>query len=440
MDWDFELTLGASERAALDAGKNLIYVSLPAGWAVEPLFRRLPAGGDSGMTDLFLVPEVSEGLELSHLLNHIEPLAPAHPVTALDRTTSLLKRKFLRSLVATPADALLLISGSALRHAQVSRITILWPELQITLGHSKTLDSLLAEHQNAQRLLITSNETAIADFVERHARRAPVARPLPPPEKIPGRLRYVVTSSAGRVAALHRCLDMTNPDSVLIWEPDRWRHSDWRELAADPAVTVGRNPGGEPVHLAVAADLPDTDVLKSLMTVADEVVVLVRPGQLTYLLQIVEKARPLKLPSEADRARDSAFRLRNAVRRQLASPNDLSFELSALEPLFYEHDPALIAAASLTTLRETLVKERESVPSWVRVYVSAGRRDSIRPADLVGVLLNSVGLHRGSVGRIDIRDTFTLVEVEATDADRAIKGLTGTTIRGRRVTARLDRK
>ncbi|MEE8250248.1 MAG: hypothetical protein V3R24_00775, partial [Gemmatimonadales bacterium] len=297
MDWDFELKLGASERAALDAGKNLIYVSLPAGWAVEPLFRHLPAGGDSGMTDLFLVPEASEGLELSHLLNHIEPLAPAHPVTALDRTTSLLKRKFLRSLVATPADALLLISGSALRHAQVSRITILWPELQITLGHSKTLDSLLAEHQNAQRLLITSNEAAIADFVERHARRAPVARPLPAPEKVSGRLRYAVTSSAGRVAALRHCLDMTNPDSVLIWEPDRWRHDDWRELAADPAVTVGRNPGGGPVHLAVAADLPDADVLRSLMTVADEVVALVRPRQLTYLLQIVEKARPLKLPS-----------------------------------------------------------------------------------------------------------------------------------------------
>jgi len=39
-----------------------------------------------------------------------------------------------------------------------------------------------------------------------------------------------------------------------------------------------------------------------------------------------------------------------------------------------------------------------------------------------------------------VRETFSMVEVAAGAADRAVRGLTGTTIRGRRVIARLDRE
>jgi hypothetical protein len=44
------------------------------------------------------------------------------------------------------------------------------------------------------------------------------------------------------------------------------------------------------------------------------------------------------------------------------------------------------------------------------------------------------------VGRVEIREGFSLVEVRAEDGDRAVRGLTGATIRGRRIAARPDRK
>jgi hypothetical protein len=47
---------------------------------------------------------------------------------------------------------------------------------------------------------------------------------------------------------------------------------------------------------------------------------------------------------------------------------------------------------------------------------------------------------KDAIGRIDVRETFSLVEVTAGTADRAVRGLTGTTIRGRRVVARLERE
>ena len=78
--------------------------------------------------------------------------------------------------------------------------------------------------------------------------------------------------------------------------------------------------------------------------------------------------------------------------------------------------------------------------AWVRVHVNAGRRDQLRPGDLVGALLNAVGLMKEDIGRIELREAFTLVDVRAEEAERAVRGLTGTTLRGRRIAARLDRR
>jgi len=71
--------------------------------------------------------------------------------------------------------------------------------------------------------------------------------------------------------------------------------------------------------------------------------------------------------------------------------------------------------------------------------VSAGRRERLRAGDLVGALLNAVGLAKDDVGRIEIREGFALVDVRADEAERAVRGLNGATLRGSRIVARLDR-
>ena len=42
------------------------------------------------------------------------------------------------------------------------------------------------------------------------------------------------------------------------------------------------------------------------------------------------------------------------------------------------------------------------------------------------------------MGRIEVRDLFCLVEIRADHAERAVKGLTGVTVKGRRIIARVD--
>jgi ATP-dependent RNA helicase DeaD len=80
-------------------------------------------------------------------------------------------------------------------------------------------------------------------------------------------------------------------------------------------------------------------------------------------------------------------------------------------------------------------------PEWetTRIYVGAGRRDRVRPSDLVGAIANEVGVGGEAVGAIQISETHSLVEIPAEIADDIIEALRATTIKGRRVVVRRDR-
>ncbi|GIF14911.1 DEAD/DEAH box helicase [Actinoplanes teichomyceticus] len=74
-----------------------------------------------------------------------------------------------------------------------------------------------------------------------------------------------------------------------------------------------------------------------------------------------------------------------------------------------------------------------------RVFVGLGRRAGLRPQDLVGAIAGEAGLPARDVGAIQITDRFALVEVPEAEADRVIRALSHSTIRGRRPTVRRDR-
>jgi hypothetical protein len=131
--------------------------------------------------------------------------------------------------------------------------------------------------------------------------------------------------------------------------------------------------------------------------------------------------------------------LRRDLRERLDAGPPLP-ELLALDPLFEEYDPAVVAAALLARGTVPSTATPADATAWVRVHVNAGRRDQLRPGDLVGALLHAVGLVKEDIGRIELREGFTLVDVRAEEAERAVRGLTGTTLRGRRIVARLDRR
>ena len=74
-----------------------------------------------------------------------------------------------------------------------------------------------------------------------------------------------------------------------------------------------------------------------------------------------------------------------------------------------------------------------------RLWVGAGRKAGVRPADLVGAIANESGIDARTIGAIDITDRFSIVEVPEDAADDVIAALSNSTIKGKRVQIRRDR-
>jgi hypothetical protein len=118
-----------------------------------------------------------------------------------------------------------------------------------------------------------------------------------------------------------------------------------------------------------------------------------------------------------------------------------------LAPLFERFDPAEVAGALLALLGEEGRGTGDGVASSpaagaatsVRVFVNVGTKDRASAKDLVGALIKEVKITKADIGRIDVRETFSVVDVAAGVADRVVRELSGVTIRGRRAMARLDR-
>jgi len=197
---------------------------------------------------------------------------------------------------------------------------------------------------------------------------------------------------------------------------------------------------GETPDAVVAAALPTRDELRLLAAIAQPTV-LALASQLPYLRSIATLT-PLALPSPADRAQDRNAQLRAQISARLRQ-GDVDAELGVLAPLFEDHAPAMVAAALLAISRQpSAVSEPVSQPQqdgWTRIFVSVGRKDHASAKDLVGALIKEAGLQKGQIGKIDVRETFSLVDIAAPAVDQAVRRLTGVAIRGRRVAARPDR-
>ncbi|MDI1461635.1 DEAD/DEAH box helicase [Catellatospora sp. KI3] len=75
----------------------------------------------------------------------------------------------------------------------------------------------------------------------------------------------------------------------------------------------------------------------------------------------------------------------------------------------------------------------------VKLFVGLGRRNGVRPQDLVGAIAGESSLSGRDIGAIEIADRFSLVEVPSGAADEVIDALRNATIKGKRVTVRRDR-
>lgn len=405
-----------------------------------PLFAELPPATSPGTLNLVLIPDAVGLRECAAALDSIEHLRPVHAATGLTRTGRILGSKEITTLACTPADLLRLLSRSAIDLGAIGRIVLSWPELHADHPGLDAFDTILAEGREIQRIVITSDPSANTDFLERHARRAPTAIAAPHGQMSAGSARYAVTDFSRTADAVNASLDILNPGEALVWDPASDGVRVGGQITRQQGVVVSADPEEISCDLAIALELPTLEVFEKLRENSRNVLLLVRAFQVPFVRSMLASARPLRLPQEADRAHDRAYRLRQEIRSHIEE-DSLTDGFLALSSLFDEHDPATVAAAlaSKVSLPDEPEGQSADVPTWIRVRIDVGKRHRIRTGDLVGALLNAVELPKNRVGRVDVREGYSLVEVRADDADKAVKGLNGLVLRGNKLTARPDR-
>ncbi|BDI34530.1 hypothetical protein CCAX7_65810 [Capsulimonas corticalis] len=168
-------------------------------------------------------------------------------------------------------------------------------------------------------------------------------------------------------------------------------------------------------------------------------------------LQAIEKMigtqiKPVRIPSAADITARRREALAESLRETLTS-GEFDGHMATVESLTSEYDASEIAAAALyllwkdrhsappDTAEELAADSEQPEAGMVRLFVSLGRQDNLRPGDLVGAITNEAGLTGRQIGAIDIMDRTSFVEVPANFVPKVIAALNATTLRGKNVSA-----
>ena len=187
-------------------------------------------------------------------------------------------------------------------------------------------------------------------------------------------------------------------------------------------------------------------------------------GRDLYRIQQIERytrksITELSVPTIADVEAGQSGHLIDQITEHLAS-NPEPRHTRELEILSAKgHDAAAVTEALFELLRRQHRRERESIPedhpraknkrdpreraprsphdaNMQSLHLNVGKRDGVRPADIVRMLHGDDQLPKGTIGRITLFPTHSLIDVKRDHAHRIVKSVRLNKMRGRQM--RLD--
>lgn len=441
---------GVREAAPVAArGHNLVYVSPPApSWAAPVLagvLSRLLTARRGPVLALCPAEAVDEWARVTERLavGTGLRLAGAH---APGRLTRLLKSDAVDLVFTAPDTAHELVRRAALKMDTVSAVLLLWPEVW---GGVELLAELLQDlPKDTQRVVVTADPAGTAPIIDHHCWRAPIVDVLGPDwADSPPSVRSAPVAWRRRVQALGDLVEQLDPESLAVWVADRGDEDAIAHALAAAGTSATITSDVPPrSSLIIAFDLPVPSRLRELAA-AGELLLLVPPGTEAFVERLAPKRRPVHLRGLLDRAQAGLETSRRTVSGVLErGANPASFH--AIAPLLERHEATAVAAALFELWNDARSVAAAPAPALPlargdapqRLWVGIGRRDEVTPHDLVGSLVKECQVPRESVGRVEIRETFSIIELgSGSDAGEVAERMTGKLIRKRRLVARLDK-
>ena len=468
------------QRAALPVIRRANNLFLAAGpgsgvtvaWGAA-LLDRVEGDGDTPRV-VVLAPSQDRADQLAQSMGRLADSA-GHTVGALGSHWVLPERATM--LFGTPADVLSAAQTRGINLEAVEAIVVDQASGIDTFEGMAATEAILEYlPKEAQRVVVAQPITpGVSRFLERHVKRAvtiPVEdrSALDGPKRGTVRFRIVPEPREEAVLEMVGSLLADEARHVLVFCRNEDRAADVGDLLTLHGFLVGA-PGDAsvPVWLGVDAlaaraeidvhegvkvvscDAPtDADELDRRHSVSDGGIVVILAREVAHLRATARAGGYTVVPFPPTVSSGSAAvaELQEQLRAALEAEDTAPY-LLAVEPLFEEHDPAEVAAAAVALLRKKMPtvappapessSTGEAAPAWAKLFFGVGERDGLSTGDLLGAITGEADVPGTSVGRIDIKDSHTLVEVHDEVARKVITALNGTTIRGRAVRADFDR-
>jgi len=452
--------------------------------AMRPGVERSREGGQPGAPlCLVITPTIEQAMTAADQARRLldDPAVRVVPVTGALRARRVLGLAPVAVVTGTPSDLLALRREAALDVQQLQTVVIVGLDEILAANGADTLQALLGDAPDTVSRVATleTESDASEAFLEAQLRRARrISPPVVGDTPLAVTPRFVLTSPSGRAEALRLVLDETDPPSLVVIAASDAGIADATialarlGVAVDGlAVQVTRQPTAQHVALAVLWEAPAThDALVAALAMRPvDAVALLLPDELPAFrrmtLNIAEAWTPAPKKAAAE---DRVQQLRTALRSTLANGNASASELALLVPLLETHDALELACAALrlyegarrdalnlrakaatagakSTVRETPREAtRGDAPAAPtgrqRVFLAAGKRDNVRVGDIVGAIANEGGVPGEKIGQVDLYESHATVELDAADAAKVVAALANGTLRGRRLSARIDER
>jgi ATP-dependent RNA helicase DbpA len=236
---------------------------------------------------------------------------------------------------------------------------------------------------------------------------------------------YEVTESQ-RLTTVARLLDHFRPASTLAFCNTRARCRELVELLQAQGYSA----------LALHGELEQRD--------RDQVLVRFANGSCSVLVATDVAARGLDVAGLAavinvDMSPDAEVHVHRIGRTGRAGETGLALSLASLDEMgavgrieqLQGRESVWHQLAELTT-----TSSGRLLPAMATIHLQAGRKEKIRPGDVLGALTADLGYTREQVGKIDINEFATYVAVERGIANEVVARLNEGRIKGRSIKAR----
>lgn len=408
----------------------------------------------------------------------------------IDRQIKALKRG-VQIIIGTPGRVIDHIRRKTLKTDNIKMIVLDEADEMLDMGFRDDIETIIqAIPQNRQTILFSATMAkAIIELSKKYQNNAEFIKVVHKQLTVPNiEQRYLEVKENNKLEVLSRLIDMRNPKLSVIFCNTKKRvdevvsqlqargyfaeglHGDMKQPQRDRVMSKFRN---GTIEILVATDVAargiDVDDVEAVFNYdlpQDEEYYVHRIGRtgragrsgiaFTFVagkairkLRDIErytktKVKRAEIPSASDVEEFKVNAFLEKVKGTIEEGH-LGKYIDYIENLLDEDYATIDIAAALLKMslgeekKEEILDINEEIgdtgaePGMVRLFINIGRNNKIQARDVIGAIAGETGIAGKVIGKIDIYDKFTFVEVPKENAREVLEIMKNNTIKGKKI-------